>query len=398
MSRRLTAPVGDGNRAGPADVARLFLRLGITAFGGPAAHVPLMEAEVVTRRAWMTRDEFLDRYAVVQVLPGPNSTELAVHIGHACAGWRGGLLAGAGFVLPAVLMVWALAAITEAPVVLPFITGIGWAIAPAVVAVLLQALWTFGRQALHRPPAPIVLPVTLLLAGVLPGADLLVLAAGALLALVRPSAWRTTAVVVLCGALAGATWLGAQDALSPPIAVAAAAPSPLALLLHFLRAGLSVFGSGYVLLAWLEHDLVIDRHWLSLAALTHAAGLAHVTPGPLFTTATAAGYLIAGNAGAMAATVGIFAPAFLSVPIGAPLRRLVQRSAPVRAALDGVVVASVALLARAAVSFAQSLRGAQWGMLLVAVLLLASRRIGSSLLLLASVSLGIAAALLHLVR
>jgi chromate transporter len=399
VKRRLTAPIGDGSGARLLEIARLFLRLGFTAFGGPAAHVPLMEAEVVTRRAWMTRGEFLDLYGVVQLLPGPNSTELAVHLGHARGGWRGGVVAGLCFVLPAVVMVWALAALSSAASLAPVISAVQRWMTPVIVALLAAALWTFGRQAWNRPRAAVVMPAAALAALALPGGDLVILGLGASCAMVAGSTHRARAATALMlavgGALAGAAILSAQGYAPPP---PPARPGFMAMLLHFLRAGISVFGSGYVLLAWLQRDLVTDLHWMSFPALTYAAALAQITPGPLFTTATAAGYAIAGNPGALAATIGIFAPAFLSVPIGVPVRRLVEHSAVARRALDGVVIASVALLGRVLVAFAASQHGWQWGMLAVAAALLASRRVTGTALLLAAVSLGILAANIHLVR
>jgi chromate transporter len=172
-------------------------------------------------------------------------------------------------------------------------------------------------------------------------------------------------------------------------------PGLAALFLYFLRAGVSVFGSGYVLLAILQRDLVERRGWLSLPALTQASALAQITPGPLFTTATGAGYAIAGSAGAALATVGIFAPAFLSLAVGARVRRLVERSAVTRAALDGVVMASVALLGRALVGFGMPLHAWQWLISVLAVLVLFVRRGWETVLLLTAMSVGIVSLGLH---
>jgi chromate transporter len=372
----------------------VFARMGLTAFGGPAAHVAVMEAEVVTRRRWMTRAEFLDQLGVVQLLPGPNSTELAIHIGHARAGWRGGVAAGLSFVLPSVLMVWGLAAFATGAATRPIIATVMWWLAPAVVAVLAQALWKFGRQAVERSHAGFVMPLTAIAALVL-HADLAILAIGAAASIVLAGI-STRALAGIClvalGAL-GASVLFAQSAhqLSP------VEPGALPVLLYFLRAGVTVFGSGYVLFAFLQHDLVEDRRWLSLQALTQASAFAQITPGPLFTTATAAGFSIAGHAGALAATVGIFAPAFLSVVVSAPVRRLVTRSAVTRAAIDGVVVASVALLGRAVAGFAWPLQSWQWLVCLAAASLLFSSRVSSTLLLLSAAAAGAGAHLFHLI-
>jgi len=398
---RLTAPVGDGNGGTLPEIASLFLRLGCTAFGGPAAHVPLMETEVVTRRGWMTRAEFLDHLGVVQVLPGPNSTELAIHLGHARGGWRGGVLAGLCFISPAVVIVGTLAAAVSLPMVQPLLVSVTAWLAPVVVAVLAAALWLFGRQAMGRPGAPVVMPLTAAAAMIGAAPDPLVLGVGAVAAMfvARALTWRTAAMLLLvCAAVACAAVAGAAIPMAAQVADTAAAggaPTALQLLLYFLRAGITVFGSGYVLFAVLQRDLVDARGWLTLPALTQASALAQVTPGPLFTTATAAGYAIAGPVGAIAATVGIFAPAFLSVAVGPPVRRLVQRSPMLRAALDGVVIASVALLGRAVVGFALPLSAWQWGVALASLLLVSRGRVPAALLLLLAVCAGLVASILH---
>ena len=303
MDSRLTAPVGGGNSPDVREIAAPFLRLGCTAFGGPSAHVTLMEAELVAKRGWLTRAEFLDLLGVVQVLPGPNSTELAVHIGHSRGGWRGGMVAGLCFVVPSVLLIWLLASVAATPALRPVVVAVLWWLAPVVVAVLCEAQWKFGSQAWQRPFATVVM--------------------------------------------------------------------------------------------YLQRDLVDSRHWLTLEALTQASSLAQITPGPLFATATAAGYVIGGHAGALVATIGIFAPAFVSVAVSAPIRRLIQRSPAVRAALDGVVVASVALLGRAIVGFSTPLGTSQWLVCLLASLLLFVGRVQATLLLVGAVLAGLVPSLLH---
>jgi chromate transporter len=370
----------------------LFLRLGCTAFGGPAAHVAVMEAEVVTRRGWVTRAEFLDQLGVVQLLPGPNSTELAIHLGHHRAGWRGGLAAGLCFVLPSVILVWLLAALTSGAAIRPVISSALWWLTPVVVAVLVTALWRFGRQAVERPHVQFVMPLTTVAAFVVAG-DLSVLAIGAAASIVLAGI-STKALARIAMLSLGALGAGALLAQTGP--GTAEAPDALGVLVYFLRAGVSVFGSGYVLFSFLQHDLVDAQGWLSLSALTQASALAQITPGPLFTTATAVGFVLAGNAGALAATVGIFAPAFLSVAISAPVRALTQRSPVTRAALDGVVIASVALLGRAVVAFAWPLQAWQWIFCVFAVWLLFGTRVSSTVLLLAAALAGILAVVFHL--
>ena len=355
----------------------------------------MIEANVVTQRGWLTRAAFLDLLGVVQVLPGPNSTELAIHIGHSRAGWRGGVVAGLCFVLPSVLMVWMLASVAAAPAIRPVVATVLWFLAPVVVAVLLDAQWKFGSQAWQRSGAPVIMLATVVAAVMLPS-DLAVLAVGALVAMLwRGGARRGGATAAVCLTLLLA--IGAVDAMAQTLAPGSNAPRTSAILLYFLRAGASVFGSGYVLLAYLQRDLVLERHWLSLAALTQASALAQITPGPLFATATAAGYVIGGHLGALAATVGIFAPAFLSVTVSAPVQRLIQRSKWVRAALDGIVVASVTLLGRAIVGFALPLGRWQWAVCGVATLALLASRVQATILLLGAVSAGVVAAVFHFI-
>ena len=391
VDSRLTAPVGAGNGPAVPELAALFLRLGCTAFGGPAAHVTVMETAVVTQRGWLTRAEFLDLLGVVQLLPGPNSTELAVHIGHTRGGWRGGVVAGLCFVSPSVVLVWLLASVSTAPALRPVVTAVLWWLTPVVVAILLDAQWKFGSQAWHRPFATAVMPLTAIAAVLLPS-DLMVIVIGAVLSMLmsRVGARGAGTLAAMLLAIAASGALLAQ--VSPPVLVHAATGS---IFLYFLRTGASVFGSGYVLLAYLQHDLVDARHWLSLETLTQASALAQITPGPLFATATAAGYAIGGNAGALAATIGIFAPAFLSVTISAPIRGLIRRAPLVRSALDGIVIASVALLGRAIVGFAMPLAAWQWLACLVAALLLFIVRVQTTLLLAGAVLVSLVALIFH---
>lgn len=373
-------------------IARLFLRLGCTAFGGPSAHVALMETEVVTRRGWMTRAAFLDRQALVQVLPGPNSTELAIHIGHFRAGWLGGLVAGLCFMLPSVALVGLLAAVSQWSAMTGVTQGVLRWLAPVVLVIIAEALWKFGRQAFARPGAVVVMPLTAVAAVVFP-ADLLVLAVGAVAAVILGlcGSGRFAGVIgAVALAVVSSAPIGAQAVLAVPVT-----PGLPAIFTYFLRAGASVFGSGYVLLAYLQRDLVDVRGWLSMDALLQASALAQITPGPLFSMATAAGFSIAGAGGAVAATIGIFAPAFASVMVGAPVRRLLERSPAARLALDGVVIASVALLGRALVGFAWPLEAWQWFVCAVSAVLLLRFGVQATLLLVAAVALGLAGAVLH---
>ena len=325
------------------EIALLFLRLGTTAFGGPAAHIALMEDEVVRRRQWLTREAFLDYVGAVNLIPGPNSTELAIHIGHARAGWPGLIVAGTCFIVPAMLLVGAAAWAYVRYGTLPVAAGVLYGVKPVVIAVVAQALWGLGRTAVKSAWLAVVGlgAAVAVVAGV---HELLVLAGAAgLAALARLATTRRRAAAL---ALAG----GVAAAGSPVVTSAAAGGAATSvglwpLFLLFAKIGSVLFGSGYVLLAFLRADLVERLGWLTEAQLLDAVAVGQVTPGPVFTTATFIGYLLGGPAGAGVATLGIFLPAFVFVALSGPLVPCIRRSAAAGAALDGVNVASLALMA-----------------------------------------------------
>lgn len=326
------------------DVALLFGKLGATAFGGPAAHIALLEDEVVRRRGWITREEFLDYLGAANLIPGPNSTELAMHIGQRHAGRPGLVVAGLCFILPAALIVtalaWAYVRYGSVPDVRHLLTGV----TPVVMAVVVQALWGLGRSALKRPGLVVIglASVAAIVGGV---HELLVLAAaGACGGLFGRGAehGRTRAVV-------GVSLAGGAGASATLAAAAAAVPGASSfalwpLFVTFLKIGSVLFGSGYVLLAFLRADFVERLGWLTEQQLLDATAIGLVTPGPVFTTATFIGHLLGGGAGAIVATVGIFLPAFVFVAASGPLVPRLRRSAVAGAVLDGFNVASLALM------------------------------------------------------
>jgi chromate transporter len=317
------------------ELALLFLRLGATAFGGPAAHIAMMEDEVVRRRGWLTREELLDLLGAANLIPGPNSTELALYIGRRRAGFPGLLVAGAAFILPAALIVTALGWAYVHLGRLPATEGILRGVKPVVLAIVVQALVGFARTAV-KGRLLLAVGLAAAAAAILGVQELAVLAAaGAATLLLRGV--RPGARVAALGPAAG--WLA-------PAAAAAGAPaSATGLFLVFLKIGSVLYGSGYVLLAFLRSDLVERLGWLSEAQLLDAVAIGQVTPGPVFTTATFVGYLLAGGAGAAAATLGIFLPAFVLVAASGPLVPRLRRSVAAGAFLDGVNVASLALMA-----------------------------------------------------
>ena len=323
------------------DIAAVFLKLGTTAFGGPAAHVAMMEHELVRRRGWLTQEDFLDRLGAANVIPGPNSTELAIHVGHARGGWPGLFVSGACFIVPAALMVTAIAWAYVRYGQLPAFAAVLWGVKPVVLAVIAQALWSLTRTAVKSRWLALVgsLALVATVAGV---HELAVLAAaGVCCALARAGTTRRVAGTL--GLLGAAGFPGGLVGAG----TAVAAPTPFALLplfLVFAKIGAVLFGSGYVLLAFLRADLVVRLGWLTEAQLLDAIAVGQVTPGPVFTAATFVGYLLGGLPGALVATLGIFLPAFVFVAISGPLVPRIRRSAVAGAALDGVNVASLALM------------------------------------------------------
>lgn len=315
-----------------AELARLFLRLGLTAFGGPAAHLALMQEEIVERRGWMTRQRFLDLISAANVIPGPNSTEVAIHVGFARARWRGLIVAGSCFILPAAFIVLAIAALYVRYGTVPAVASVLYAVKPVVIAIVVQAVWRLGSSAL-KTPWLIALCAAATAAALLGADELLLLVVGAALGLLLVRRDAAAAAIAVTPA-------------SLPVAAAAAAPQIglLPLFLFFLKIGSVLFGSGYVLLAFLRRDLVERWHWLTDRQLLDAIAVGQVTPGPVFTTATFIGYVLGGGAGAFVATLGIFLPAFVFVALTARIVERIRRSPALAAALDGVNAVSLALM------------------------------------------------------
>lgn len=320
------------------ELAILFLGLGATAFGGPAAHIAMMEDEVVHRRGWLTREKFLDLLGATNLIPGPNSTEMAIHIGQQRAGWPGFLIAGACFIFPAALITlvfaWAYVRFGSLPQAVGFLYGVK----PAVLAVVVLALWKLGKSAI-KSWFLVAICALAVAATVLGVNELAVLfGAGALYAAAR----RVGDGQILAASVPA--WL---TYLSPQVVdISIATSFSLERLFYFfLKTGAVLFGSGYVLLAFLHTDLVENWHWLTEQQLLDAVAVGQVTPGPIFSAATFVGYLLGGASGATLATLGIFLPAFVFVAISGPVIPLLRRSPSASAFLDGVIVASLALMA-----------------------------------------------------
>jgi chromate transporter len=358
------------------ELIRLFGTLGIIGFGGPAAHVALMRREVVERRAWLTDVEMVDLVGVTSLIPGPNSTELAMLVGMRRAGRVGLVVAGLAFILPAAAIVLALAWTYVAYGTTPAGGAILYGIAPVIVAIVVGAVIAFARTAL-RSPLTIALGVAVALLW-LGGVSEIVLLAGA--------------AAVVAVARVGIRWPAITFAV-PLTAGTATAVDLLTLGGVFLKAGALLYGSGYVLITFLRGDLVERLGWLTDAQLIDAVAIGQVTPGPLFTTATFIGYLLAGVPGAMVATLAIFLPAFVIVALVGPWVARVRDRPMTAALLDGVNAAAVGLIAAVSIQLgATAIRDPLTAAIgVVAGLLLVVARVPSVLLVLGGGLAGLAA-------
>lgn len=327
------------------ELARVFFRLGLTAFGGPAAHIALMDHEVVERRQWMSRTQLLDLLGITNLIPGPNSSELAIHIGYERGGWRGLWIAGGCFILPAMLMVWGLAALYQRYQTVPQMEWLLYGIKPVIIAIVVQALVKLGQKAIKDQWT--LCAALLAIAGYL-------------------GHWHELLVLLLLGLLVMAIKRGLSQSsgigfwlwplpglLTPTNNPDLNSVSWLGVFFFFLKIGSILYGSGYVLLAFLQRELVEQHHWLTSQQLLDAVAIGQITPGPVFTTATFVGYLLAGNAGAIAGTVGIFLPAFALVWLVHPWVAKLRQSLWVSGFLDGINSASLGLMAGVTYTLAQ---------------------------------------------
>lgn len=318
------------------ELAVLFLKLGSTAFGGPAVHIALMEEEVVRKRKWMSHKEFLDLVSITNFIPGPNSTELAIHIGYLRAGWLGLLVAGISFIAPSALIVTACASFYVQYGHVPQVASIFYGIKPVMVAVVGQALWTLGKSICRTQIDYLVVALSVLLTFV--GMhELAVLFVSGFLVASFKGFQRSTKNEGISG-LVGGLSVGATTT------AAIATVSNKAIFVTFIKIGSMLFGSGYVLIAFLRTEFVEKLQWLSESQLLDAVSIGQITPGPVFTTATFVGYLLNGTQGAFFATSGIFLPAFFFVAISGLIVPSIRKSKPAGYFLDGLNLASLALM------------------------------------------------------
>nr|BDT37460.1 chromate efflux transporter [Myxococcus sp. MH1] len=368
------------------ELALLFLRLGTTAFGGPAAHIALMEDEVVRRRRWLTREEFVDLLGAANLIPGPNSTELAIHIGHRRAGWPGLLVAGTCFILPAFLIVLGVAWGYARFGALPDVGALLYGVKAVIIAVVAQALWGLTRTVVKGPLAAVV-GIAAATAAFLGVDELLLLLLSGLAVFGWRAATRRGGASGPSAGMLVAPW----SAVLPLGAASAAVPfTQQGLFLFFLKVGSVLYGSGYVLLAFLRSDLVQRLGWLTEAQLLDAVAVGQVTPGPVFTTATFIGYVLGGPVGATVATVGIFLPAFVFVALSGPLVPRLRESWVAGAFLDGVNVASLALMAVVTWQLGRAALVDVWtvGLAVVSAVLLIRFRVNSAWLVLGGGAVG----------
>ena len=320
------------------ELIRVFGRLGLVAFGGPAAHIGMMEQEVVTRKKWMSREHFLDLVGATNLIPGPNSTEMTMHCGYERAGWPGLFTAGLAFILPAVMITgviaWGYKAYGSLPAVEPFIEGIK----PAVLVIIGQAIWKLGQKAAKSIPIAWIGAITLAIsfAGV---REIYAILLAGLLAVI----WQS-----LKSGEGNSRAVKNSGTLWPFLLLSAgstgAAISSVKLFWVFLKIGAILFGSGYVLVAYLDGELVERLGWLTEEVLLDAIAVGQFTPGPVLSTATFIGYQIDGVSGALAATAGIFLPSFLFVLLLNPLVPRLRRSLLAGAFLDGANIGAVAIM------------------------------------------------------
>ena len=346
MNRNATDQIIEGVKpaSGPVgEVARVFLKLGTIAFGGPAAHIAMMHEEISRRRQWVSEERFLDLLGASNLIPGPSSTELAIYLGYERAGWKGLVCGGVCFILPAMLMVLAIAWAYVNYGATPQATWLLYGIKPVIVAIIVQALWALLKSAVKGPllAGAGILVLALYLAGF--SAVALIFGSGLLIMLIknRWQFWRPARNGSTSIALLPALGLSFGEATG----LAQVPFSFTALFVTFLKLGSVVFGSGYVLLAFLRNDFVYRLGWLTDRQILDAVAVGQFTPGPVFTTATFIGYVVGGLSGAMLATVAIFLPSFIFVAVVFPFVGMLRRSRWASGFLDGVNVGALGLMA-----------------------------------------------------
>ena len=328
------------------EVLTSFLKLGFTAFGGPAAHISMFRDEFVRRRKWLTDEAFLDLLGATNLIPGPNSTEMAIHIGFLHAGWAGLIVGGLAFTIPAVLIVLVFALLYVEYGSTPQATWLLYGVKPVMIAIILQALWGLGRKAI-KDVLTIIVGVACIALYFLGSNEVFLLFAGGLVVMLIQN-WTRLRQFPRANLFIGLPLLST-------LATASVSFSLSTLFLTFLKIGAILYGSGYVLVAFLRADFVDRLGWLTEQQLIDAIAIGQITPGPLFTSATFIGYLLGGIPAALIATLGIFLPSYLFVAISNPIIPKLRQSPWAGSLLDGVIVASLGLMATVTFQLGQAL-------------------------------------------
>ena len=362
------------------DLAIVFTKLGAIAFGGPAAHIAQIELEVVQRRQWLSREKLLDLLSISNLIPGPNSTELVIHVGLEQAGILGAIVAGVCFIVPAMLLVWGLAIAYVEYQTLPVVGWLLYGVKPVIIAIIVQSLSKLGRSGLKNIPTTFAGCLVLTLYFFNINEVALMLGAGLIVTLVHNLIilQKTKFLSII---LFPFSFLPLTSPAKPWTTV----------FLSFLKIGSVLYGSGYVLLAFVQQEFVDRHHWLTSQQLLDAVAIGQFTPGPVLTTATFIGYLLAGNLGAIAATIGIFLPAFIFVPAINPFVSKLRKSSWTAGFLDGVNAASIGLMAAVALELGRGTLIDIWTVTMAIasfVILLKFPKFNSAWLLIAGAAIG----------
>lgn len=389
-------------RGSAREVASVFLRLGATAFGGPAAHVGMFRQELVVRRKWVTDEHFLDLLGAVNLIPGPNSTEMAIHLGYVRAGWPGLLAAGFCFIAPAFVMVLVIAVLYTHYGSTPTADALLYGIKPVIIAIVAQAVYGLMPTAFKAPGLWLTGIGVILLYFFGLNEVILLFGGGAayVIGMRLIERRRSGTMVLLPLAFNPSKLMPLSEVLNAPLLLQAAqmaVPVSIStLFLSFLKIGALLYGGGYVLLAFLRGDFVDAYGWITNQQLLDAVAVGQFTPGPLFTTATFVGYLIAGFPGAVVATIGIFLPSFIFVAITNPIIPKMRQSKLFSAFLDGVNAAAVALMAAVTVELGADalVDPLTIGLAVAALVLLIRFKINATWLIVAGGVIGLVASLI----
>ncbi len=343
------------------ELAKLFFRLGLLGFGGPNAHIAMMEAEVVNRREWLTRAQFIDLIGATNLIPGPNSTEMAIHIGYVYAGWLGLIIAGVSFILPAVFITMGLAWGYVKFGTMPQVGFLLYGIKPAVLGVIVDALWRLGQKAIKTSQLLTIAIGVILLVWFGGVNEMIALLAGGVIGAIwlqfppQDPKSDTSANLLIAGTITGI----ALKASATIIGLVQTSPVSLSQLGYsFLKIGGTLFGGGYLLLSLVQSEFVDGYGWLTQHQLLDAISIGQITPGPILTTATFIGYIIAGIPGSIVATIAIFLPSFLFVAATNPLIPHLRKSKWLAAFLDAVNVSALALMVVVTIQLALTTFGA----------------------------------------